>query len=69
MGALSVQQRPDGVAVVRFDVLAEPVNTLQSSFASEVGARFAPAPMLLALAEAGGSFYGARAVASGEHRG
>ncbi|MEO7033819.1 MAG: fatty acid oxidation complex subunit alpha FadJ [Polyangiaceae bacterium] len=35
MGALSVQQRPDGVAVVRFDVLAEPVNTLQHSFAAE----------------------------------
>lgn len=39
-GSLSVEQRKDGVAVVRFDVVAEPVNTLQASFASEFSAVF-----------------------------
>ncbi len=35
MSALAVERRPDGIAVVRFDVAGEPVNTLQASFASE----------------------------------
>ncbi|MEP7050332.1 MAG: fatty acid oxidation complex subunit alpha FadJ [Pseudomonadota bacterium] len=35
MSALSVQVRADGVAVLRFDVAGEPVNTLQGEFASE----------------------------------
>ena len=39
--SLSVEQRADGVAVVRFDVVGEPVNTLQESFASELSAVFA----------------------------
>ena len=37
-GVLSVERRADGVAIVRFDVPNEPVNTLQESFAAELGA-------------------------------
>ena len=33
--SLSVEQRPDGVAVLRFDLPGEPVNTLQADFAAE----------------------------------
>ena len=33
--SLSVEQRADGVAIVRFDLPGEPVNTLQASFAAE----------------------------------
>ncbi|HEX7451564.1 MAG TPA: 3-hydroxyacyl-CoA dehydrogenase NAD-binding domain-containing protein, partial [Polyangiaceae bacterium] len=50
--SLSVEQRADGVAVVRFDVVGEPVNTLQESFASEfsaVFARLAEEPQLKAV--------------------
>jgi 3-hydroxyacyl-CoA dehydrogenase / enoyl-CoA hydratase / 3-hydroxybutyryl-CoA epimerase len=39
--ALCVELRADGVAVVRFDVTGEPVNTLQSSFAGEFSSLFA----------------------------
>jgi 3-hydroxyacyl-CoA dehydrogenase/enoyl-CoA hydratase/3-hydroxybutyryl-CoA epimerase len=49
---LSVEQRPDGVAVVRFDVAGEPVNTLQQSFAAELSgilARLAENPQTLAV--------------------
>lgn len=34
-GALSVEVRPDGVAMVRYDVPGEPVNTLKASFAAD----------------------------------
>ena len=33
--SLSVEQRADGVAVLRFDRPGEPVNTLQAEFAAE----------------------------------
>ena len=33
--ALYVEQRPDGAALVRFDLPGEPVNTLQAGFADE----------------------------------
>ena len=36
-GVLAVERRPDGVAVVRFDVPNEPVNTLQASFSADLG--------------------------------
>jgi 3-hydroxyacyl-CoA dehydrogenase/enoyl-CoA hydratase/3-hydroxybutyryl-CoA epimerase len=41
MSALSLQRRPDGVAVVTYDVPGEPVNTLQASFAAEFEQVFA----------------------------
>src|SRR5262249_47242573 len=34
-GALTVRSRPDGVAVVVYDVPGEPVNTLKESFAAD----------------------------------
>ncbi len=52
MGALSVQLRPDGVAVLSFDVAGEPVNTLQHSFAaefSEVFSRIVADPQVKAV--------------------
>ncbi|HWZ90166.1 MAG TPA: fatty acid oxidation complex subunit alpha FadJ [Polyangiaceae bacterium] len=39
--SLSVAERADGVAVVRFDVPGEPVNTLQADFAAELERVFA----------------------------
>ena len=39
--SLSVERRPDGVAVLRFDVPGEPVNTLQADFAVEFERVFA----------------------------
>jgi 3-hydroxyacyl-CoA dehydrogenase/enoyl-CoA hydratase/3-hydroxybutyryl-CoA epimerase len=50
--SLAVEQRADGVAVVRFDVAGEPVNTLQESFAREfsgVFARLAEDPQVKAV--------------------
>jgi len=49
--ALSVAVRPDGVAVVTYDVPGEPVNTLRTSFAAElerVFAQIAADPAVLA---------------------
>jgi 3-hydroxyacyl-CoA dehydrogenase/enoyl-CoA hydratase/3-hydroxybutyryl-CoA epimerase len=40
-GALSLQVRPDGVAVVTYDVPGEPVNTLKASFAADFDRVFA----------------------------
>jgi 3-hydroxyacyl-CoA dehydrogenase/enoyl-CoA hydratase/3-hydroxybutyryl-CoA epimerase len=34
---LAVERRPDGVAIVRFDVPNEPVNTLQERFSADLG--------------------------------
>jgi 3-hydroxyacyl-CoA dehydrogenase / enoyl-CoA hydratase / 3-hydroxybutyryl-CoA epimerase len=39
-----------------------------SAFESSLGPRFAPAPVLLEMARAGSAFYGAKAVAPGQHR-
>ncbi|HEX3852250.1 MAG TPA: hypothetical protein VHW01_14875, partial [Polyangiaceae bacterium] len=39
------------------------------SYRALLGARFAPAPVLRSMAEGAGSFYGPKAVASGQHRG
>jgi 3-hydroxyacyl-CoA dehydrogenase/enoyl-CoA hydratase/3-hydroxybutyryl-CoA epimerase len=47
---------------------AEIVRQLES-YRAKFGARFAPAPVLLQMAEGGGSFYGLKAVAPGQHRG
>ena len=41
MSALSLQRRPDGVAVVTYDVPGEPVNTLKASFAADFERVFA----------------------------
>ncbi len=41
MSALSLGVRPDGVAIVTYDVPGEPVNTLKPSFAEEFGEVFA----------------------------
>jgi 3-hydroxyacyl-CoA dehydrogenase / enoyl-CoA hydratase / 3-hydroxybutyryl-CoA epimerase len=41
MSALTLQRRPDGVAVVSYDVPGEPVNTLKSSFAADFDRVFA----------------------------
>lgn len=46
----------------------ELVRRLQS-YERTLGLRFAPAPVLLQMAENNGTFYGPRAVASGQHRG
>ena len=34
--SLTIEQRADGVAVLRFDVAGEPVNTLQADFATQL---------------------------------
>jgi len=47
---------------------AEVVRRLQA-YERSLGARFAPAPVLLDLAQKNGTFYGPGAVASGQHRG
>jgi 3-hydroxyacyl-CoA dehydrogenase/enoyl-CoA hydratase/3-hydroxybutyryl-CoA epimerase len=41
VSALSLRVRPDGVAVVTYDIPGEPVNTLKPSFAKEFGEVFA----------------------------
>jgi 3-hydroxyacyl-CoA dehydrogenase/enoyl-CoA hydratase/3-hydroxybutyryl-CoA epimerase len=38
-------------------------------YRSTLGARFTPAPVLVDLAQAGGTFHGGNAVAPGQHRG
>jgi 3-hydroxyacyl-CoA dehydrogenase / enoyl-CoA hydratase / 3-hydroxybutyryl-CoA epimerase len=38
--ALTIERGADGIAIVRFDVPGEPVNTLRSNFAEEFGATF-----------------------------
>lgn len=48
--------------------LPETVRRLES-YANLLGPRFAPAPVLIEMAKAGGSFYGENAVAVGQHRG
>ncbi len=39
--SLAIEQRADGVAVLRFDLAAEPVNTLQADFAAQLEHAFA----------------------------
>ncbi len=47
---------------------AEIVRRLEG-YRSTLGERFNPAPVLVAMAQTGGTFHGARAVAPGQHRG
>ncbi len=47
---------------------AELVRRLES-YRDTLGPRFSPAPVLIEMARAGATFYGPRAVASGQHRG